>query len=269
MLTVHKSPPLLGPTVLVPLCSRRSRFDGSAPASALVRYRTKTIALCSASSRTRPHPSRHLFLGCAASHRPPWDRPGNPWLEMWFGSKYSQNAPFRESPAPWSYQARRGSCCGGIVLATRFVSGTPPPAAVVFEHGFARSATHVGVVEALVHPLTSVPVFWAVPPGLRFSFGPFRIVGQCHLSATQQAKADRDQEHAVFDRWRAGVIASALYRPCLWLPLRGPLGPPDPGAPPCIRQRRLPVTMGDRQGVPERVLAPKRGREPQAGCLAR
>jgi hypothetical protein len=37
-----------------------------------------------------------------------------------------------------------------------------------------------------------------------------------------------------------------MYRPCLQLPLRRPLGPPDPGAPPCTRQRRLPVTAGDR-----------------------
>ena len=36
------------------------------------------------------------------------------------------------------------------------------------------------------------------------------------------------------------------------------LGPPDPGAPPCIRQRLLPVTAGDRHGLPERVLAPHR-----------
>jgi hypothetical protein len=42
------------------------------------------------------------------------------------------------------------------------------------------------------------------------------------------------------------AIASAIYRPCLQLPLRRPLGPPDPGAPPCTRQRRLPVTAGDR-----------------------
>jgi hypothetical protein len=32
----------------------------------------------------------------------------------------------------------------------------------------------------------------------------------------------------------------------------------DPGAPPCIRQRLLPVTAGDRHGIPERVLAPHR-----------
>jgi len=37
-----------------------------------------------------------------------------------------------------------------------------------------------------------------------------------------------------------------------------PHGAPDPGAPPCIRQRRLPLTAGDRQGRPERVFAPQR-----------
>jgi hypothetical protein len=36
-------------------------------------------------------------------------------------------------------------------------------------------------------------------------------------------------------------------------------GAPEPGAPPCIRQRFLPDTAGDRQGPPERVLAPQRG----------
>jgi len=37
-----------------------------------------------------------------------------------------------------------------------------------------------------------------------------------------------------------------------------PHGAPDPGAPPCIRQRLFPLTAGDLQGVPERVLAPQR-----------
>jgi len=33
---------------------------------------------------------------------------------------------------------------------------------------------------------------------------------------------------------------------------------PLPAAPPCMRQRFLPWTAGDRQGRPERVLAPQR-----------
>jgi len=37
-----------------------------------------------------------------------------------------------------------------------------------------------------------------------------------------------------------------------------PRGAPDPNAPPCIRQRLLPWTDGDLQGLPERVLAPQR-----------
>jgi hypothetical protein len=35
-----------------------------------------------------------------------------------------------------------------------------------------------------------------------------------------------------------------------------PFGSPDPCAPPCIRQRLLPFTAGDRHGFPDRVLAP-------------
>ena len=52
--------------------------------------------------------------------------------------------------------------------------------------------------------------------------------------------------------------ASLVNRPCLSAFLL-PGGAPDPGAPPCIRQRILPRTAGDIQGFPERVLAPQRG----------
>ncbi len=38
-----------------------------------------------------------------------------------------------------------------------------------------------------------------------------------------------------------------------------PLGAPDPGAPPCIRHRRFPLTAGALQDVLRRVLAPQRG----------
>ena len=51
--------------------------------------------------------------------------------------------------------------------------------------------------------------------------------------------------------------ASRVYRPCLRALLLTS-GAPDPGAPPCIRQRFLPATAGDRHGLPERVLAPHR-----------
>jgi hypothetical protein len=37
------------------------------------------------------------------------------------------------------------------------------------------------------------------------------------------------------------------------------LGAPEPGAPPCMRQRFFPLTAGDLQGLPDRVLAPQRG----------
>jgi hypothetical protein len=41
-------------------------------------------------------------------------------------------------------------------------------------------------------------------------------------------------------------------------PFRSPFGAPVPGAPPCIRQRLLPFTIGDWQGFPCRVRAPHR-----------
>jgi hypothetical protein len=37
------------------------------------------------------------------------------------------------------------------------------------------------------------------------------------------------------------------------------LGAPEPAAPPCMRQRFLPLTAGDLQSLPDRVLAPQRG----------
>ena len=52
-------------------------------------------------------------------------------------------------------------------------------------------------------------------------------------------------------------IASFVKNPCLSSFLFS-LGAPDPGAPPCIRQRFLPCTAGDLQEPPFRVLAPQR-----------
>jgi len=52
--------------------------------------------------------------------------------------------------------------------------------------------------------------------------------------------------------------ASRVYWPCFSAFLL-PGGAPEPGAPPCIRQRLFPRTAGDLQGLPERVLAPQRG----------
>jgi hypothetical protein len=54
-------------------------------------------------------------------------------------------------------------------------------------------------------------------------------------------------------------LPSRVQRPCLKLPLRAPDGPPEPVAPPCIRQRARPLTAACRQGRPVRVLAPQRG----------
>jgi len=53
-------------------------------------------------------------------------------------------------------------------------------------------------------------------------------------------------------------IASLVNRPCrraFWFAL----GAPDPGAPPCMRQRFLPRTAGERHEPPERIFAPQRG----------
>ncbi len=59
---------------------------------------------------------------------------------------------------------------------------------------------------------------------------------------------------------RRSSMRSRVYRPCLSAFLF-PLGAPDPGAPPCIRQRFLPLTAGELQGFPDRVFAPHRGLE--------
>jgi hypothetical protein len=57
---------------------------------------------------------------------------------------------------------------------------------------------------------------------------------------------------------RRSAIASLVNIPCLRA-FRFALGAPDPGAPPCIRQRFLPDTAGERHETPRRVLAPQRG----------
>ena len=57
--------------------------------------------------------------------------------------------------------------------------------------------------------------------------------------------------------WRRSSMASRVYIPCFNAFLL-PLGAPLPGAPPCMRQRFLPVTAGERHGFPLRVFAPHR-----------
>jgi hypothetical protein len=54
------------------------------------------------------------------------------------------------------------------------------------------------------------------------------------------------------------AIAFLVNRPCRRA-FRFLLGAPDPGAPPCIRQRLLPRSAGERHDPPERILAPQRG----------
>jgi hypothetical protein len=49
-----------------------------------------------------------------------------------------------------------------------------------------------------------------------------------------------------------------VNKPCLRA-FRFALGAPDPDAPPCMRQRCLPHTAGERQAPLVRVLAPHRG----------
>src|SRR5215467_11554957 len=56
---------------------------------------------------------------------------------------------------------------------------------------------------------------------------------------------------------RRSAMASRVKNPCLSAFLL-PRGAPDPGAPPCMRQRFLPATAGDLQGLPERDFAPQR-----------
>src|ERR1051325_327649 len=55
--------------------------------------------------------------------------------------------------------------------------------------------------------------------------------------------------------YRRSRMAFLVKWPCFWAFLL-PSGAPEPGAPPCMRQRFFPCTAGDRHGRPERVLAP-------------
>ncbi len=57
---------------------------------------------------------------------------------------------------------------------------------------------------------------------------------------------------------RRSSKASRVESPCLRAFLL-PLGAPDPSAPPCIRHRSLPLTVGARHELPFRVRAPHLG----------
>jgi len=56
---------------------------------------------------------------------------------------------------------------------------------------------------------------------------------------------------------RSSARALRVYCPCFTAFLL-PRGAPEPGAPPCMRHRALPLTGGAMHGLPERVLAPQR-----------
>jgi hypothetical protein len=62
-------------------------------------------------------------------------------------------------------------------------------------------------------------------------------------------------------------MALLVYRPCFRAFVL-PGGAPDPGAPPCMRQRLFPLTAGDMQGLPDRVVAPQRGLD-NINCVLR
>jgi hypothetical protein len=66
---------------------------------------------------------------------------------------------------------------------------------------------------------------------------------------------------------RRSATASHVNRPCLQFPFRSPLGAPLPAAPPCIRQRLLPATLGARHGAPARVRAPHWSRRSRLGRM--
>ena len=60
--------------------------------------------------------------------------------------------------------------------------------------------------------------------------------------------SSRDSRRSVRNRWRSAK-ASRVYHPffCAFLL---PRGAPDPGAPPCIRQRRFPRTAAEHKEPP-------------------
>jgi hypothetical protein len=70
------------------------------------------------------------------------------------------------------------------------------------------------------------------------------------------ARSFRDCRNSARTSFRCSM-ASFVNSPCLSAFLFS-FGAPDPGAPPCIRQRFLPPTTGDLQEPPLRVLAPQR-----------
>lgn len=77
------------------------------------------------------------------------------------------------------------------------------------------------------------------------------------LHETERAKALNSA--TIAETIRRSAIAARVCSPCRYAPFRSPLGAPLPSAPPCIRQRRLSFTAGDRHADPSRVFAPHFG----------
>jgi hypothetical protein len=88
---------------------------------------------------------------------------------------------------------------------------------------------------------------------------PTWLVFRCQRSPRHNSLKKRLTSRSFLRVARRSCLLSRVQRPCLKLPLRAPDGPPEPFAPPCIRQRARPLTAACRQGRPVRVLAPQRG----------
>ena len=75
----------------------------------------------------------------------------------------------------------------------------------------------------------------------------------CHSIFSASCRAERIRCRNA----RRSSIASRVNSP-LFSAFLLPCAAPDPRAPPCMRQRFLPLTAGAMQGLPERVFAPHR-----------
>ena len=87
--------------------------------------------------------------------------------------------------------------------------------------------------------------------------------GDYWSASLQISSSNRRESLSSWLSARRSAKASLVYWPH-FSALLLPVGAPDPGAPPCMRQRFLPLTAGAWQGVLRRVLAPQRG----LSCIA-
>ena len=84
-----------------------------------------------------------------------------------------------------------------------------------------------------------------------------RVGGTIGPAAAQPTSSTSSRASASSSRTaRRHASASAVRRPCLRA-FRLPRG--GPAQAPCILHRRLPLTAGDRHGLPDLVRAPQRG----------